>query len=541
MKKIYALLLAFMLAGSLMAQFPQGLNYQAVVRDASGNIIANTQVGMRISILIGSVSGMAICVEEFTPTTNAFGIVTLAIGSVNTNDFKTIDWSTGSYFVKVELDPAGGTSYIGMGISQLISVPYALYANKARTISEDAINGNENVFTGWDKDTLDDFDGTWESLSGKPTFATVATSGLFADLLSKPITLSGYGISDAMSTSHVANGITSTNITNWNTAYSWGNHSGLYKLISYVPSWAEITGKPTFANVAITGSYDDLTNKPILFDGTWTSLTGKPTFADVATSGSYTDLINKPTLFDGTWASLSGKPTFATIATSGLFADLLSKPTTLSGFGISDGMSTSHVANGITSANITNWNTAFGWGNHTTAGYQPLITAGTVSQYWRGDKTWQTLNKSAVGLGNVENIQLSTWTGSANLFTLGTITSGIWNAGAVTTSNTVTANMFIKTGGTSSQFLKADGSVDANNYITTVREVTDEFNATLGQTGFTLTQIPSATSKVKMYINGVRISKTAYSTTNNILTYISSNNGSYVLTAGDRIQFDYSY
>src|SRR4030042_5062570 len=224
MKKIYALLLAFMLVGSLMAQFPQGLNYQAVVRDASGNIIANTQVGMRISILIGSVSGMAICVEEFTPTTNAFGLVTLAIGSVNTNDFKTIDWSTGSYFVKVELDPAGGTSYIGMGISQLISVPYALYANKARTISEDAINGNENVFTGWDKDTLDDFDGTWESLSGKHTFATVATSGLFADLLSKPTTLSGFGILDAMSTSHVANGITSNDTTNWNNDFSWGNH-----------------------------------------------------------------------------------------------------------------------------------------------------------------------------------------------------------------------------------------------------------------------------------------------------------------------------
>jgi hypothetical protein len=214
MKKIYALLLAFMLVGSLMAQFPQSLNYQAVVRDGSGNIIANTQVGMRISILIGSVSGMAICVEEFTPTTNAFGLVTLAIGSVNTNDFKTIDWSTGSYFVKVELDPAGGTSYIEMGISQLISVPYALYANKARTISEDAINGNENVFTGWDKDTLDDFDGTWESLSGKPAFATVATSGLFADLLSKPTTLSGFGILDAMCTSHVANGITSNDTTN---------------------------------------------------------------------------------------------------------------------------------------------------------------------------------------------------------------------------------------------------------------------------------------------------------------------------------------
>jgi len=491
MKKIYTLLLAFMLVGSLMAQFPQSFNYQAVLRDASGNIIANTKVAMRISILIGSVSGMAVCVEEFTPTTNAFGLVTLSIGSVNTNDFKTIDWSTGSYFVKVELDPAGGTSYIEMGISQLISVPYALYANKAKTISEDAINGNENVFSGWDKDILDDFDGTWESLSGKPTFATVATSGSFADLLSKPTTLSGFGISDAMSTSHAANGITSNDITNWNNAFSWGNHSGLYKSISYFPTWDEIDGKPTFASVATSGSYDDLTNKPISFDGTWSSLSGTPT--------------------------------------------------TLSGYGITDAMSTSHPANVITAINISHWNTAFGWGDHSQAGYQSLIEAGTVTQYWRGDKTWHTLNKQAVGLGNVENIELSTWTGSTDLSTLGTITSGIWNAGAVTTSSAVTANMFIKTGGASSQFLKADGSIDANHYITAVREVTDEFNASSGQTGFTLTQTPLATSKVKMYINGVRISNTAYSTTNNIVTYISSNNGSYVITTGDRIQFDYSY
>ncbi len=97
------------------------------------------------------------------------------------------------------------------------------------------------------------------------------------------------------------------------------------------------------------------------------------------------------------------------------------------------------------------------------------------------------------------------------------------------------------TGGTSSQFLKADGSVDANTYITAVREVADEFSATVSQTVFSLTQAPSANSKVKMYINGVRISNTAYSNTGTTLTYVSANNGSYALSAGDRIQFDYSY
>jgi uncharacterized protein (TIGR02145 family) len=128
MKKLYVLLSALILAVSLMAQAPQSFNYQAVVRDASGNIIANTQVGMKISILQGSTSGTAVCIEEYTPTTNDFGLVTLAIGSIDSADFSDIDWSTGPYFVKVELDVSGGTSYIEMGTSQLLSVPYALYA-----------------------------------------------------------------------------------------------------------------------------------------------------------------------------------------------------------------------------------------------------------------------------------------------------------------------------------------------------------------------------------------------------------------------------
>lgn len=69
----------------------------------------------------------------------------------------------------------------------------------------------------------------------------------------------------------------------------------------------------------------------------------------------------------------------------------------------SDPIFSAHASAGITSTNITNWNTAYSWGNHALAGYQPLITAGTTGQYYRGDKTWQTLDKTAVGLSNVDN------------------------------------------------------------------------------------------------------------------------------------------
>jgi hypothetical protein len=169
------------------------------------------------------------------------------------------------------------------------------------------------------------------------------------------------------------------------------------------------------------------------------------------------------------------------------------------------------------------------------------MEAGTVSQYWRGDKTWQTLDKESVSLGNVENIALSAWRGTSNLNTVGTITSGTWNAGPVTSNGTLTGNSIVKSGGTSSQFLKADGSVDENNYVTAIREINNEFTATEGQSRFTLTQRPSANSNIKMFINGVRISNSAYTISGNSVTYLPANNGSNVLRAGDRIQFDYYY
>jgi hypothetical protein len=86
-----------------------------------------------------------------------------------------------------------------------------------------------------------------------------------------------------------------------------------------------------------------------------------------------------------------------------------------------------------------------------------------------------------------------------------------------------------------------DAVSTATSSLAVVREVADEFTATASQTSFTLTQAPSANSKVKMYVNGIRISNTAYSVSGSTLTYVPANNGSYSLTSGDRIQMDYYY
>ena len=91
------------------------------------------------------------------------------------------------------------------------------------------------------------------------------------------------------------------------------------------------------------------------------------------------------------------------------------------------------------------------------------------------------------------------------------------------------------------QFLKADGSVDANTYLTAIREVTDEFIVSSEQSVFDLSHKPSSGSTPKMYINGVRISNSAYSLYDSTLTYLPLNNGTYELSEGDRIQIDYFY
>ena len=133
MKKIYTLIALVIFSLGAFAQVPQKMSYQAVVRNASNTLIVNTGVGMRISILQGSSTGSSVYVETQTPTTNANGLVSIEIGggSVVSGTFSSINWSTGNYYIKTEVDPTGGTSYTITGASQLLSVPYAMYAGNA--------------------------------------------------------------------------------------------------------------------------------------------------------------------------------------------------------------------------------------------------------------------------------------------------------------------------------------------------------------------------------------------------------------------------
>jgi hypothetical protein len=189
------------------------MSYQAVIRNSSDVLVDNTQIGMRISILQGSESGTEVYVETHTPTTNENGLVSIEIGAgtLVSGDFTTIDWANGLYFIKTETAvEAPLTTYTITGTSQLLSVPYALYAE---TTNYDNLSNLPNLFDGnynslTDKPTL--FSGSYDDLTDKPTLFSES----YDDLTDKPTLFSG--------------------------------------------SYDDLTDKPTL----FSGSYNDLTDKP---------------------------------------------------------------------------------------------------------------------------------------------------------------------------------------------------------------------------------------------------------------------------------------
>jgi len=129
MKRIITLILLFFTVFTF-AQTPARMSYQSVLRNPAGELISNTGVGVQISLRQGSEEGVIVYQETHSATTNANGLMSLSIGGGTPiiGTFGTIDWSAGPYFIQNEIDPNGDTNYTISGTSELMSVPYALYA-----------------------------------------------------------------------------------------------------------------------------------------------------------------------------------------------------------------------------------------------------------------------------------------------------------------------------------------------------------------------------------------------------------------------------
>jgi len=191
-RKLLVLLL-FIWSNVSLSQAPQRVNYQTVIRNNAGELVKSHAVRIKVSILQGSASGAAVYIETHTPNTNANGLATVEVGNGTpvSGSFSSIQWGTGTYYLKVETDPTGGTTYSISGTSQILSVPYALYSRRATYVDnendplfslsvaagitqQDTANWNNNSYGG----ILDRLSHIENALFTKPSLTTSAISSI---------------------------------------------------------------------------------------------------------------------------------------------------------------------------------------------------------------------------------------------------------------------------------------------------------------------------------------------------------------------------
>jgi hypothetical protein len=303
----------FFLIGALgFTQAPEKFTYQSVIKNSSGYLLKNQEIGLRISILFNSSNGMSVYSEEHSVESNSNGLVTLIIGEGVTSDvFNDIDWGNGEYYLKVEVDPEGGLNYTMNQSSQLLSVPYALYAGNTSVnlsvIGQSYITYSGNQISANKIDASNDITG----------LSAVAISGEYVDLANTPTLFDG-DYANLTNTPTLFDGDYSS-LTNTPTLFD-GDYANLTNTPTlFDGDYSSLTNTPTLFD----GDYANLTNTPTLFDGDYSSLTNTPTLFD----GDYANLTNTPTLFDGDYSSLTNTPTLF----DGDYANLTNTPTLFDG------------------------------------------------------------------------------------------------------------------------------------------------------------------------------------------------------------------
>ena len=129
MKRVFLGFVIVVMSILAMAQVPQKMNFQALIRNSEDELVTNQTISIKVSVLNNS--NTPVYGESHSVTTNANGVVTLVIGegTVTNGDFASIDWSTGNYYLETKTDLGGGAATIS-GTTLLLSVPYALYSEK---------------------------------------------------------------------------------------------------------------------------------------------------------------------------------------------------------------------------------------------------------------------------------------------------------------------------------------------------------------------------------------------------------------------------
>jgi len=193
MKNYLSIVILLFLGLSLNAQAPQGFNYQATVRNASGDLVISQNVSFSFNIIQGSQTADSAYSEVHTLSTDDLGQVSLVIGQGTpiqpTGIFSEIDWSIGNYYLAIELDT--GSGFEPMGTSQLLSVPYAMYSNSSGSLPEGVSQGDILI---WDA-TLSAWTVSNNYNSSPTTITTIPGNGLTQDDQNDYFTLTvGYNI-----------------------------------------------------------------------------------------------------------------------------------------------------------------------------------------------------------------------------------------------------------------------------------------------------------------------------------------------------------
>jgi hypothetical protein len=145
MKSLLSFYISFVFCLTGFCQEPESFNYQTIVHNTAGEVVATHAVSIKISILAGSDYDSIFYSEKHDVTTNRLGLVSISIGSGvdKTGNLSSLDWSADKYFLKVEMDVSGGTNYTEMGITQILNMPYTSPSKKPKrtsaTIAEDKL------------------------------------------------------------------------------------------------------------------------------------------------------------------------------------------------------------------------------------------------------------------------------------------------------------------------------------------------------------------------------------------------------------------
>jgi hypothetical protein len=225
LKHLFAAMVVIALSNDIAsAQSPQQINYQAVARNGSGQLITSQNIAVQFSVRDASASGNVLYKETHTVSTNQFGLFTAKIGSgtVISGAFNSVAWGAGSKFLQVEIDVAGGSNFIDLGTAELISVPYALYAEKAGNAPAQnlSVNGATLSISGGNSITLPNNGGPAGPTGAKGDTGAKGATGATGDTGAKGTTGST-GITGATGTPGAANawGLTGNTGTNGTTNF----------------------------------------------------------------------------------------------------------------------------------------------------------------------------------------------------------------------------------------------------------------------------------------------------------------------------------